>query len=89
MLTVGPLCAKSTLRRHRHNKLLRQAGFAACAYVDPATAEKLGEACVIFSGVSTCADFLTSDVKNVNARAAALGIVVGMPGGEALEKLAR
>mmetsp|Transcript_27799 Transcript_27799/g.85272 ORF Transcript_27799/g.85272 Transcript_27799/m.85272 type:complete len:89 (+) Transcript_27799:131-397(+) len=62
-------------------------GFAACAYVDTATAEKLGEACCIFSGVSTCADFLESDVKAVNASAADLGIAVGMKGSEALAKL--
>jgi len=62
-------------------------GFAACAYIDAATAEKLGEPCVIFSGVNTCADFLTSDVKKVNAAAEKLGISVGMAGKDALEIL--
>ena len=62
-------------------------GFAACAYIDAGTAEKLGEPCIIFSGVATCGDFLTSDVKKVNSLAADLGISVGMLGKDALEKL--
>mmetsp|Transcript_13311 Transcript_13311/g.17780 ORF Transcript_13311/g.17780 Transcript_13311/m.17780 type:complete len:91 (-) Transcript_13311:1541-1813(-) len=62
-------------------------GFAACAYVDPATAEKLGEACVIFSGVSYITDFLDTEVKKVNTAAENLGISVGMSGRDAMEKL--
>lgn len=62
-------------------------GFAACAYVNPDIAQKLDEACVIFSGVSTCEDFVDSDVKVVNDKAAALGVTVGMRGGDALALL--
>ena len=35
--------------------------------VDIATAERLGEACVIFSGVDTCDNFVAADVKRVSA----------------------
>lgn len=60
-------------------------GFAACAYIDEKTAELLGEACVIFSGVSSHEDFLGAQVKRVNPSAEKLGIAVGMPGRDALE----
>ena len=60
-------------------------GYAACAYIDTATADKLGEACIIFSGVNTCDDFIEADVKKVSVAAAELGCKVGMRGGDALE----
>ena len=62
-------------------------GFAACGYVDVATADKLDEACVIFTGVNSCSDFLTSEVQRVSTRAEGLGIAVGMAGKDALERL--
>ena len=62
-------------------------GYAACGYVDVAAADKFGEACIIFSGVSTCDDFLASDVKKVSEKASALGITVGQKGAEAIELL--
>lgn len=60
-------------------------GYAACAYVDVATAEKLDEACIIFSGVNTFDDLVEAEVKKVSPKAAALGCEVGMKGGAALE----
>ena len=62
-------------------------GFAACGYIDVATTDKLGEACVIFTGVNTCDDFLESDVVKVSEAAAALGCTVGMRGSDAMELL--
>lgn len=62
-------------------------GFAACAYIDEKTAEKLGEACIIFSGVSTHDDFLQSDVKRLNPIAEKLGVKIGMLGADALALL--
>ena len=62
-------------------------GYAACAYVDVATADKLGEALVVFSGVATCDDFVASEVKRASKAAVALGVAEGMRGGEALELL--
>ena len=62
-------------------------GYAACGYIDVATADKLEEACVIFTGVTTCDDFFTSDVKKVSAKAEALGCFVGQSGSAAMEML--
>ena len=62
-------------------------GWAACAYVDVETANKTGEAVAVFSGVKDHAAFLTSAVKRASEAAAALGIVEGMNGAEALSLL--
>ena len=62
-------------------------GYAACGYIDVATADKLEEACVIFTGVTTCDDFFTSDVKKVSAKAEVLGCFVGQSGSAAMEML--
>ena len=62
-------------------------GWAACAYVDVETANKTGEAVAVFSGVKDHAAFLTSTVKRASEAAAALGIVEGMKGAEALSLL--
>ena len=62
-------------------------GFAACGYIDVETANKLNEACVIFTGVATCDDFLDAEVKKVSDAAAALGCTVGMRGADALERV--
>ena len=62
-------------------------GYAACGYIDVATADKLEEACIIFTGVNTCDDFLNSDVKKVSAKAEALGCFVGQSGSAAMEML--
>ena len=60
-------------------------GYAACAYIDVSTADKFEEACIIFSGVATCDDFVEAEVKKVSAAAEKLGCKVGMRGGDALE----
>ena len=62
-------------------------GFAACGYIDVATADKLDEACIIFTGVNTCDDFVEADVKKVSVAAEALGCTVGMRGADAMELL--
>ena len=59
-------------------------GYAACAYVNIAAAEKFGEACVIFSGVATHEAFLDATVANASKAARALGVTDGMPGRDAL-----
>ena len=60
-------------------------GYAACAYVDIAAADKFGEACVIFSGVATHEAFLDATVAKASKAAEALGVKDGMPGREAME----
>mmetsp|Transcript_1455 Transcript_1455/g.4391 ORF Transcript_1455/g.4391 Transcript_1455/m.4391 type:complete len:112 (-) Transcript_1455:79-414(-) len=59
-------------------------GYAACAYIDTAAAEKFGEACIIFSGVATHEAFLDADVKKVSPAAAELGVTIGMKGKDAM-----
>jgi uncharacterized protein YunC (DUF1805 family) len=59
-------------------------GYAACAYVDIAAADKFGEACVIFSGVATHEAFLDATVAKASKAAKALGVKDGMPGRDAL-----
>ena len=59
-------------------------GYAACAYVDIAAADKFGEACVIFSGVATHEAFLDAPVAKASKAAKALGVKDGMPGRDAL-----
>lgn len=62
-------------------------GFLGCGYVSLETAEKVGDAAVIVSGVKNFEDMLNVKVKAVSPAAAALGITTAMTGKEALLKL--
>merc|ERR1712028_227419 len=62
-------------------------GYAACAYINLDAAEKLEEACVIFTGVSTCDDFVEAQVLKCSTEAQKLGCSVGMRGADALALL--
>ena len=59
-------------------------GYAACAYVSVDAADKFGEACVVFAGVATHADFLDAPVETASEAARALGVTDGMLGRDAL-----
>jgi uncharacterized protein YunC (DUF1805 family) len=61
-------------------------GMLACGYINPATCDKLGEACAIVTGVICFDDMLQAKVVAVSQAAARLGVEVGRSGGEALEK---
>jgi uncharacterized protein YunC (DUF1805 family) len=61
-------------------------GVIGCPYLNVASFEKFGEACAIIPAVDT-AGMLDSKVTAVTTKAKALGIKVGMPGREALEKI--
>lgn len=63
------------------------AGYAACAYIDTAAADKFNEACVIFTGVATHDAFLDAPVKKASQKALLMGVKVGMPGRAALNLL--
>jgi len=63
-----------------------QHGMLGCGYFNLATADKLGHALAIVSGVSCYDDMLKAEVKGVSATAASLGVTVGMSGAEALKK---
>ena len=62
-------------------------GFLGCGYFSLATADKVGDAAVIVSGVRNFEDMLAAGVKAVSAAAAALGVTAEMNGREALLKL--
>ena len=66
--------------------LLLQAknGMLGCGYFNLETAEKLGDALAIVTGVSTYEEMLASEVRKVSSAAAALGVRVGQSGKEAL-----
>lgn len=59
-------------------------GFLGCGYLNMDTAEKLGAAFALVTGVSSFDDMLAKDVKAVSSAAAARGVTVGMTGREAL-----
>ena len=62
-------------------------GFLGCGYFSLATAEKVGDAAVIVSGVSDFETMLTAKVKGFSPAAAALGVTAEMTGREALLNL--
>lgn len=63
-----------------------QHGMLGCGYFNLATADKLGHALAIVSGVSCYDDMLKAEVKGVSAAAEELGVTVGMSGADALKK---
>lgn len=61
-----------------------QNGFLGCGYLSMETAERLGAAFALVTGVSSWDDMLTKEVKAVSSAAAARGVKVGMTGRSAL-----
>ena len=59
-------------------------GFLGWGYLNMETAEKLGAAFALVTGVASFDDMLAKDVKAVSRAAAARGVAVGMTGREAL-----
>ena len=62
-------------------------GFLGCGYISLETAEKVGDAAVIVSGVKNFDDMLAAKVKAVSSAAAARGVTAEMTGRQALLKL--
>ena len=62
-------------------------GFLGCGYFSSATAERVGDAAVIVSGVKNFEDMLNVKVKTFSPAAAARGVTAEMTGKEALLKL--
>lgn len=62
-------------------------GILACAYINPETCNKTGEACAIVSGVNNYEDMMSAKVIMLSEKAKKLGIKVGDLGSEALEKM--
>ena len=59
-------------------------GMLGCGYFNLAVADKLNSAMAVVTGVQSYDDMLNKCVSAVSARAAALGVVPGMTGREAL-----
>ena len=62
-------------------------GFLGCGYVSLETAERVGDAAVIVSGVKNFDDMLAAKVKAMSSAAAARGVTAEMTGRQALLKL--
>eukprot|EP01051_Picozoa_sp_SAG22_P019573 SAG22_NODE_3659_length_1590_cov_0.918176_3_plen_90_part_00 len=60
------------------------AGWIGCGYLNVETASRLGDACAIYTGVSTHEDMLAAEAVAVSAPGEAIGLRVGMTGAEAL-----
>jgi predicted transcriptional regulator YheO len=61
-------------------------GFLACAYVNPNTCDKTGEACAIVSGVNSHEDMMEAKIIAVSEKAHEMGVNIGDLGKTALQK---
>lgn len=59
-------------------------GFLACGYIKVETANKVGDACAIVTGVKTPEDMLEAYVVDASEKAKEMGVKKGMNGTEAL-----
>ncbi|MCD4841978.1 MAG: DUF1805 domain-containing protein [Methanosarcinales archaeon] len=62
-------------------------GFVMCGYLDISMAERLDDVAVKVTGVRSFKDVLASCVVEATQAAADLGITVGMPARQALERM--
>ncbi len=62
-------------------------GMLACGYIKTETADKIGDAVAIVTGVSSYNDMLEKNVVSVSKVAKEMGVTVGMSGREALLKM--
>ncbi len=62
-------------------------GFVMCGYLNMDVANKLGDAAVRVTGVKSFDDVLNAKAVDVSEAAKKLGITIGMPAKEALNKM--
>lgn len=62
-------------------------GVLGCGFFNVETADRIGEALAVVSGVSTPSEMLSAEVRQVSRAAAELGVRPGDTGREALRKL--
>jgi uncharacterized protein YunC (DUF1805 family) len=62
-------------------------GYVACGLINMETAEKLGQAAAMVTGVKTEKDALNAKIKAATTQAKKLGVTEGMRGEEALKRL--
>ena len=67
--------------------VIGEKGFIMCGFLNMESAEKLGTAAAVVSGVITFEDVLNGQVKAVTSKAKTLGVEVGMKGTDALKHL--
>ena len=65
---------------------IANSGYVICGYLNMDTAEKLGDACAVVSGVRNINELLNKEVVKVSKKAQDLGVTMGCKGKEALEK---
>jgi uncharacterized protein YunC (DUF1805 family) len=67
--------------------LIGEKGFIMCGFINMEAAEKLGTTAAMVSGVKTCDDVLSAEVKATTSKAEMMGIKPGMKGDEAVKLL--
>jgi len=68
--------------------LVGKKGFMGCGYFSVETANKLGDAVAIVSGVRTFEDMLNARIVSTSEKAQEMGIAAGMKGKDAVKLLA-
>jgi uncharacterized protein YunC (DUF1805 family) len=87
MLTIGSYQFRADTIPLRSGSLLLiqgSKGMLGCGYLSVDTAEKLGDALAVVTGVKSYEDMLKAKVKKVSSAAALMGVKEGMSGEEAL-----
>jgi uncharacterized protein YunC (DUF1805 family) len=67
--------------------IIGEKGFVMCGFLNMESAEKLGIAAAVVSGVKTFDDVLNGQVKSATSKAKDLGVEVGMKGIDALRHM--
>ena len=67
--------------------IISKKGYIMCGYLNINTAQKLGDVACMVTGVKTIEDVLNSNIVALTAEAQKLGIIMGMPVKEVLQKL--
>ena len=67
--------------------IVAEKGFVGCGYLNMETAERLGDALALVTGVKTFDDVLNAEIKKVSSKAKEFGVTEGMTGKEALNLL--
>jgi uncharacterized protein YunC (DUF1805 family) len=62
-------------------------GFVMCGFLNIESAEKLGVAAAVISGVKTFEDVLNGQAKAVTSKAKSFGVEIGMKGVDALRHM--
>jgi len=67
--------------------IVAEKGFVMCGFLNIETAERLGVAAAMVSGVKTFEDVLNAEIKAATSKAKDMGVQPGMRGAEALARM--